>query len=85
MGQFYASIGDGSSGFVAEPNGKDAVTMRLRGGWTYVNTTVVRINGIRVDMTEDAVDTERAIEGFLVVRTRQGLKARSMGVRRRYR
>jgi hypothetical protein len=82
VGQYYASIGNGSSGFVADGDGTGDITMTLRGGWMHVNGTVVKINGQRVDMTDEAVGAERAVDGFLVVRTDTGVKAKSS---RRYR
>ena len=85
MGQYYSNIGNGSSGFVADGDGTGDITMTLRGGWMYVNGTVVKVNDERVDMTDTAVGDERAVGGFLIVRTGQGVKARSVGIRRRYR
>lgn len=85
MGQYYSNLGNGSSGFVADGDGTGDITMTLRGGWMYVNGTVVKINGERVDMTNAAVSEARKVEGFTIVRTQAGVKARSFGHRRRYR
>jgi hypothetical protein len=85
MGQYYSNLGDGSSGFVADGDGTGDVTMTYRDGWSIVTSAVVKINGERVDMTDAEVGEEREVGGFLLVRTERGVKARSIGRRRRYR
>lgn len=71
MPQYYSSLGNGSSGFIA--NGP----MTISGGWMSTTSTVVTINDQQVDMTDAEVGEERRVDGFIVVRTERGVKARS--------
>jgi hypothetical protein len=71
MTKYFDTIGDGSQGFVA--NGP----LTIQGGWLATTSTVVRVNGTEVDMTASPVGERQFIDGFELVRTERGLKARS--------
>ena len=71
MTRYFDTIGGGSQGFVA--NGP----LTIAGGWLFTTSTVVRVNGQEVDLTAAPVGERQFVDGFELVRTERGVKARS--------
>jgi hypothetical protein len=83
VGRYYATIGDNSSGFVADGDNVGGVTTTIGAVWMVVKgSTVVLVNGERIDMTDAEVDATREVDGWVIVRTKTGVKAKDQRRRR---
>lgn len=76
MGRYFDVIGDGASGIVFDGDGTGNVRTTIGSVWSNTTSTVLRINGERIDMTDAPTGERREVDGYVLVRTETGVKVR---------
>lgn len=72
------AIGDNSRSIIFDADNTGNVTTTIEGDVSKTTSTVVRINGERIDMTDAEVGERRRVDGYVLKRTATGLHVRDL-------